>query len=43
MKTARLAGLPIDLIGGIRYHIDDNKRGAFELGTPTTDVPAWSE
>ena len=38
MKTARLAGLSIDLIGGIRYYIDDHKRGAFEVGAPTTDV-----
>jgi NAD(P)H dehydrogenase (quinone) len=38
MKTARLGGLPIDLISSIRYYIDDHKRGAFELGAPTTDV-----
>jgi NAD(P)H dehydrogenase (quinone) len=38
MKTARMGGLPIDVIGGIRYYIDDHKRGAFELGAPTTDV-----
>jgi uncharacterized protein YbjT (DUF2867 family) len=38
MKTARLGGLPIDLISGVRYYIDDHKRGAFELGAPTTDV-----
>jgi len=38
MKTARMGGLPIDLISGIRYYIDDHKRGAFELGAPTTDV-----
>jgi NAD(P)H dehydrogenase (quinone) len=38
MKTARMAGLPIDLISGVRYYIDDHKRGAFELGAPTTDV-----
>ena len=37
-KTARMGGYPIDLIGGIRYYIDDHKRGAFELGAPTTDV-----
>src|SRR5215470_8563978 len=39
MKTARLAGLPIDLMSNVRYYIDDHKRGAFELGAPTTDVP----
>jgi len=38
MKTARMGGLPIDLISGIRYYIDDHKRGVFELGAPTTDV-----
>ena len=38
MKSARLAGLPIDLISGLRYYIDDHKRGAFELGAPTSDV-----
>ncbi|MGF6933642.1 NAD(P)H dehydrogenase (quinone) [Paraburkholderia sp. UCT70] len=39
MKAARMGGLPIDLISGVRYYIDDHKRGAFELGAPTTDVP----
>ena len=38
MKSARLAGLPIDLMSGVRYYIDDHKRGAFELGAPTSDV-----
>jgi hypothetical protein len=38
MKTARMAGYPIDLFSGVRYYIDDHKRGAFELGAPTTDV-----
>src|SRR6202045_3759355 len=38
MKTARMGGLPIDLTSGVRYYIDDHKRGAFELGAPTTDV-----
>ena len=38
MKTARLAGLPIDLLSGIRYYIEDHKRGAFEIGAPTSDV-----
>jgi hypothetical protein len=38
MKAARMAGFPIDLFSGIRYYIDDNERGAFELGAPTTDV-----
>jgi len=38
MKAMRADGLSTDLIGGIRYYIDDHKRGAFELGAPTTDV-----
>ena len=38
MKTARMGGLPIDLLSNVRYYIDDHKRGAFELGAPTTDV-----
>jgi NAD(P)H dehydrogenase (quinone) len=38
LKTARMGGYPIDLISGIRYYIADHKRGAFELGAPTTDV-----
>jgi uncharacterized protein YbjT (DUF2867 family) len=39
MKTARMgAGLPIELMSNVRYYIDDQKRGAFELGAPTTDV-----
>jgi NAD(P)H dehydrogenase (quinone) len=33
------SGLPIDLLSGVRYYIDDHKRGVFELGAPTTDVP----
>ena len=38
MKAARMGGYPIDMFSGIRYYIDDHKRGAFELGAPTTDV-----
>jgi uncharacterized protein YbjT (DUF2867 family) len=38
MKTARIAGYPIDLLSNVRYYIEDHKRGAFELGAPTTDV-----
>jgi NAD(P)H dehydrogenase (quinone) len=38
MKTARLAGLPIDLMSDVRYYIDDHRGGAFELGAPTPDV-----
>jgi uncharacterized protein YbjT (DUF2867 family) len=38
MKAARLTGYPTDVFSGIRYYIDDHKRGAFELGAPTTDV-----
>ena len=38
MKAARMSGIPIDVLSGIRYYIDDHTRGAFELGAPTTDV-----
>src|ERR1700747_1531100 len=38
MKAARMGGMPIDLMSNVRYYIDDHKRGAFELGAPTTDV-----
>src|SRR5215472_16591156 len=38
MKAARMSGYPIDLFSGIRYYIQDHKRGAFELGAPTSDV-----
>jgi NAD(P)H dehydrogenase (quinone) len=38
MKSARMSGLPIDLISGLRYYIEDHKRGAFEHGAPTSDV-----
>jgi NAD(P)H dehydrogenase (quinone) len=48
MKTARMGGMPIDLMSNVRYYIDDQKRGAFEPGAPTTDVlevtgrPQWT-
>jgi NAD(P)H dehydrogenase (quinone) len=38
MKTARMAGMPIELLSNVRYYIDDHKRGVFELGAPTSDV-----
>src|SRR6202030_1224368 len=38
MKTARVGGFPIDVFSNVRYYVDDHKRGAFELGAPTTDV-----
>jgi NAD(P)H dehydrogenase (quinone) len=38
LKAARMFGMPIDILSGVRYYIDDHKRGAFELGAPTTDV-----
>ena len=38
MKTARLAGMPIELLSNVRYYIEDHKRGVFQLGAPTTDV-----
>jgi NAD(P)H dehydrogenase (quinone) len=38
IKTAKMGGLPIELISNFRYYVEDHKRGAFELGAPTTDV-----
>ena len=38
MKAARMGGFPIDLLSGVRYYVEDHKRGAFALGAPTTDV-----
>ena len=38
MKAARMSGITVDELSGIRYYIDDHKLGAFELGAPTTDV-----
>ena len=38
MRAARMNGIPIDLMSGVRYYIDDHRRGAFELGAPTSDV-----
>jgi len=38
LKGARKLGAPIDILSGVRFYIDDHRRGAFELGAPTTDV-----
>lgn len=38
MKSARLAGFPIELLNNLRYYVEDYKQGAFELGAPTSDV-----
>jgi uncharacterized protein YbjT (DUF2867 family) len=38
MKALRMNGFPIDVINGVRYYIDDHRRGAFEIGAPTNDV-----
>ena len=38
LKTARMGGYPIELLSNVRYYIEDHKRGAFEVGAPTTDV-----
>ena len=32
MKTARMAGMPIELMSNVRYYIEDQKHGAFEPG-----------
>jgi uncharacterized protein YbjT (DUF2867 family) len=38
MKAMRMYGFPIDSISGVRYYLEDHRRGAFELGAPTNDV-----
>jgi len=38
MKSARMSGFPIDLFSAVRYYIEDHKRGALEMGAPTTNV-----
>lgn len=38
MKAARNYGMSVDIMSNVRHYIDDHKRGAFELGAPTTDV-----
>jgi hypothetical protein len=38
IKSARQAGLSLDLLNALRHYIDDHRLGAFELGAPTTDV-----
>ncbi len=38
IKSARQAGLSLDVLNALRYYIDDHRLGAFELGAPTTDV-----
>jgi NAD(P)H dehydrogenase (quinone) len=38
LKSARQAGLTIDLLSALRHYIEDHRRGAFELGAPTSDV-----
>jgi NAD(P)H dehydrogenase (quinone) len=37
-KAARMGGMPIDLMSNVRYYVDDHRRGAFEMGAPTSDV-----
>ena len=38
VKSARASGYPMDVLSNVRYYIEDHKRGAFELGAPTSDV-----
>lgn len=38
LKSMPSLGLPVDVISGVRYYIEDHRRGAFELGAPTSDV-----
>src|SRR3954467_9594910 len=38
LKSMWSIGFPLNLISGVRYYIEDHKRGAFEMGAPTNDV-----
>jgi NAD(P)H dehydrogenase (quinone) len=38
MKSARISGVPVDIMSNVRYYLEDHKQGAFERGAPTTDV-----
>ena len=38
LKGARMVGMPIDILRGVRLYIEDHRRGAFEVGAPTPDV-----
>jgi uncharacterized protein YbjT (DUF2867 family) len=38
LKSARQAGLGIDVLAALRHYIDDHRRGVFEVGAPTSDV-----
>lgn len=38
LKAVHLIGVPIDAVAGIRYYVEDHRRGAFEVGAPTNDV-----
>ena len=38
IEAARMAGMSIDVMSNVRYYFEDHKRGAFELGAPTTGV-----
>jgi NAD(P)H dehydrogenase (quinone) len=38
LKSARLSGVPIDVMANVRYYIEDHRQGAFELSAPTRDV-----
>ena len=38
MKSARIGGIPIEILSNVRYYLEDHKQGAFEFGAPTNDV-----
>ena len=38
MKAARMFGISTYTMSNLRYYFEDHKRGAFELGAPTTGV-----
>jgi NAD(P)H dehydrogenase (quinone) len=38
MKSARISGVPVDIMSNVRHYLEDHRLGAFERGAPTTDV-----
>jgi len=38
LKAARSEGVSAFELSGFRYYVEDHKRGAFEMGAPTSDV-----
>ena len=40
LKAARMDGYAIELMRNVRHYVEDHRRGAFEVGAPTSDVLA---